>query len=603
MERIVSVRASQVARPTYDLTTTTGSFLANGILTHNCPYFPVDQYPVPPRVIARARECYQPIVYSRFALEAMREIGVECAYVPHGVDCDIFKPMDKMECRRRLGFPEDAFIIGMVAANKGYPSRKAIPEALLAFEEFRRRHDDAVLYLHMYPKTDNGGVDVHAIIRSLNLPPGSVKLVDEYHYLVGLPDQYLAGAYNAFNVLNAESMGEGFGLPILESQACGTRVVTTNCSAMPENTFDGIVNEPAQRFWTQLDSWAVMPSVWNMIEAWERIYAGELGDPFSHSQKAIEGARAFDWPLVLENHWKPFLQSLEARLKGVGSAFYSSECGNRHRWAKTGLYNQGVLCVPCLRKWCPAELAVLPGGRQVVRDTGFAMEKDGIVLDINDDPDGGVAKIVYREIESSYGIGDIPFEPGDVVLDLGAHVGVVSIYIASHYPGVTVYAFEPVAANFERLRRNVAVNGVEDNVVAVNVAVTGDGRDLTLVGNLAENSGGATAFGPTAKGTSDWGKARVESMTLQEIFDEYVPGRCKLLKLDVEGAEYEILQADPELLNRVDYLAAEFHVNNVLEAQGCNPEVLKEFCAAHIEPGHLHISTSRIADRADAEEE
>jgi len=545
----------------YDLTTSTGNFIANGVVVHNC-------------------------------------------------DCDIFKPMDKMECRRRLGFPEDAFIIGMVAANKGYPSRKAIPESLLAFEEFRRRHDDAILYLHMYPKTDNGGVDVRAIIRSLNLPPGSVKLVDEYHYLVGLPDQYLADAYNSFNVLNAESMGEGFGLPLLEGAACGTRVVSTNCSAMPENTFDGIVTEPAQRFWTQLDSWAVMPSVWNMLEAWERIYAGELGDPFSHSQKAIEGARKFDWPLVLENHWKPFLQSLEARLKGVGSAFYSSECGNKHRWAKTGLYDHGVLCVPCLRKWCPAELAVLPDGRQVVRDTGFAMENDGIALDINDDPDGGVAKIAYREIESSYGISDIPFEPGDVVLDLGAHVGVISIYIASHHPGVTVYAFEPVAANFERLRRNVEVNGVEDNVVAVNVAVTGDGRDLALVGNLAENSGGATAFGPpagqagpTAKGLSDWGKARVESMTLREILDEYVPGRCKLLKLDVEGAEHEILQADPELLGRVDYLAAEFHTNNILEAQGCNPEALKELCAAHIEPGHLHISTSQIADGVDEEGE
>ncbi len=1016
------------------------------------PYFPVDQYPIPPRVIARARECYQPIVYSKFALEAMREIGIECAYVPHGIDCEIFKPMDKMECRRRLGFPEDAFIIGMVAANKGYPSRKAIPETLLAFEEFHRRHDDAMLYLHMYPKTDNAGVDVYAIIRSLNLPPGSVKLVDEYHYLVGLPDQYLADAYNSFNVLSAESMGEGFGLPICflpgqwvylkdgikpiedvlagdsvlthtggyqkvlmggmsrrvedeevvtlavpgynqplrmtaehpmrvlrppykrfisvrralarglrpqwiqaadiqegdflvvpmplvqdtvsvvdlrpftdvptvdgrlvskysntgelgvtyqdvadeagvsfttvtrvlggyegyrvgqgisvktqakvdaavatlgwigekrgipadmpldydtgllfgyyiaegslganyqvefashiredeyrqtiremlerwglnvrigqhhglaarlmtcnkalaqvlgrlcgsgahnkripmgyaltnkafarglitgmwwgdgctvkrgfsystmsvrlaheyrrlllefgllasvrssdrtasgrgieycvvitgrqsddfadligeerphtgervgqsfilysdhqctyvpikaigrerysgevfnlevagdnsycvmgfaahncEAQACGTRVVTTNCSAMPENTFDGIVSEPAQRFWTQLDSWAVIPSVENMLEAWERIYAGELGDSFSHSQKAIEGARKFDWPLVLENHWKPFLQSLEARLKGVGSAFYSSECGNKHRWAKTGLYDQGALCVPCLRKWCPAELAILPGGRQIVRDTGFAMEKDGVILDINDDPDGGVAKIVYREIESSYGIADISFEPGDVVLDLGAHVGVVSIYIASHHPGVTVYAFEPVAANFERLRRNVEANGVEGNVVCVNVAVTGDGRDLALVGNLAHNSGGATAFGPsagragpTATGTGDREKARVESMTLQEIFDEYVgPGRCKLLKIDVEGAEYEILQADPELLDRVDYLSAEFHTNNVLEAQGCDPDELKAFCAVHIEPEHLYTSTSKIADRVDEDE-
>ena len=114
------------------------------------PWTPIDQYPPPRLVVERARQAYQPIVYSRFAQEAMREQGVECAYIPHAVDCEIFKPLDKLECRRHLGFPEDAFVIGMVAANKGHsPSRKAIPEALLAFQEFRRRHSDAVMYLHM----------------------------------------------------------------------------------------------------------------------------------------------------------------------------------------------------------------------------------------------------------------------------------------------------------------------------------------------------------------------------------------------------------------------------------------------------------------------
>ena len=97
------------------------------------PYFPVDQYPVPGLVIERAKQAYAPVVYSQFGLRAMREAGVKCAFVPHGIDCDIFQPRDKMACRKRLGFREDAFIIGMVAANKGYPNRKAIPEALLAF--------------------------------------------------------------------------------------------------------------------------------------------------------------------------------------------------------------------------------------------------------------------------------------------------------------------------------------------------------------------------------------------------------------------------------------------------------------------------------------
>ena len=49
---------------------------------------------------------------------------------------------------RRDAFPKDAFVVGMVAANKGAPSRKAFSQALLAFSRFAKAHDNAFLYLH-----------------------------------------------------------------------------------------------------------------------------------------------------------------------------------------------------------------------------------------------------------------------------------------------------------------------------------------------------------------------------------------------------------------------------------------------------------------------
>ena len=573
-------------------------------------YFPFDQCPAPPRVIARAQECYQPVVFSKFALQTMADAGVECAYVPHGIDLDVFKPRDKLESRRALGVPEDCFLIGMVAANKGYPSRKALPETLLAFKEFRRRHEDAVLYLHTIMGTDNGGVDIRAIMESLDLPKGSVTSVDQYHYIIGLPDEYLVDAYNAMSVLHSASLAEGFGLPILESQACGTRVVTTDCSSMTELTFDGIATKPAQRFWTQLNSWAAMPSVENILDAWERIYAGELGDWREHSQKAIAGAQAFAWPIVINEHWGPLLVKLEARLEedhrleNLHSDFVTLDVpdasappeadplfcpGGTHRWSPTGLVVGDALCVPCLNHGCEAEMRVLKSGQREVRATGFGMTRHGITLDIEDHPLGGVSKIVYRELQESYRLDDIDFEDGDVVLDIGAHVGVVSIYLAKLYPNIEIIAFEPIGENYKRLYRNIDANEAE-NVNCLCTAVSSDGRDLTLRVAMDKNSGGASAL------VSGEGKDFTASLTLAEVFERYVPDRCKLLKMDIEGMEHEVLAADNDLLKRVDYLAIEIHESETLRAQGHTAEGLKNLCASYISGDRLRTCVSRLAE-------
>jgi len=179
------------------------------------------------------------------------------------------------------------------------------------------------------------------------------------------------------------------------------------------------------------------------------------------------------------------------------------------------------------------------------------MDFAGIALDIEDNPDGGVAKIVAREIRDSYGLADLGLQPGDVVVDIGAHVGVVSVFMAKRYPGIRLLCYEPVPENFERLARNLQANGVTAS--AFNYGVSGDGRDLVIRGDLAMNSGGSGAFvdgdiiciAPT--------------VTLRDIFEEHEIDRVALLKIDCEGAEYEILRASEDLLGRIDRLRGEFH--------------------------------------------
>lgn len=129
---------------------------------------------------------------------------------------------------------------------------------------------------------------------------------------------------------------------------------------------------------------------------------------------------------------------------------------------------------------------------------------------------------------------------GDTIIDIGAHVGVVSIYLAKKFPFVTVYAIEPDPRNYACLLRNIALNGVA-NVVAINKAVSKDGHPRTLYADALETTW-ATLDISLASSRSALRTVRVESITLDHLFQEYAIGHCRLLKMTALGAIQEILK-------------------------------------------------------------
>lgn len=264
------------------------------------------------------------------------------------------------------------------------------------------------------------------------------------------------------------------------------------------------------------------------------------------------------------------------------------DCTSGHDWAPIGVYVTGAIHVPCRRKNCKAEL------RQIWQEIqGPGMSVHGLELDIEDDPHGTVAKTVCRETATQFPP-DFSLKPGDVVIDIGAHVGVVSIYLAKRYPGIRVYAYEPVKTNFERLKRNIEANKAED-ITAVNMAVTGNGRGVGLYGNGEMNSGGYSIYS-TGNTPGNWmGKEPaaancLDATTLAGIFECHQIDHCKVLKIDCEGAEYEILTANEELLDRVEYLRGEFH--RVSRFPSWTPESLLAMCERHIRPENIKLSLS-----------
>jgi hypothetical protein len=60
-----------------------------------------------------------------------------------------------------------------------------------------------------------------------------------------------------------------------------------------------------------------------------------------------------------------------------------------------------------------------------------------------------------------YRLREIHFDEGDVVIDIGDHIGLFSIYLAKRWPGLTVFAFEPFPANFRNFAENLPLNGLK----------------------------------------------------------------------------------------------------------------------------------------------
>lgn len=218
----------------------------------------------------------------------------------------------------------------------------------------------------------------------------------------------------------------------------------------------------------------------------------------------------------------------------------------------------------------------------------------GVRLSVTDRSGSRMLGGIIREFQrDQYNLSEINFHPGDVVIDIGAHVGVFSCYVAKRFPLVRVLAFEPVPENFASLQDNVRANGLS-NVVALNQAVTGDGRDVEIMVDLLRNSGGGSAQQrPVRLATHSY--YTVPSTTLDRILEEHVPDACRLLKIDCEGSEHEILHAS-RLLDRIQYVRGEFHINEQLREQGYSIEGLAEHVERAVGPGRLRYVACRMAD-------
>lgn len=274
-------------------------------------WVPIDHISIPPKVeLWCKKENVTPIAMSEFGRKQLQSKDIDARYIPHAVDTSVYKPTPKIDgipMREYYGLKEDDFLVGMVSANKanGQIHRKAYAEALLAFSLFKKNHPNAYLYIHAEPGKHYGGFNLVTLIQAVGLEKEDVLFPDPHKHRMGFSDKEMAALYTGMDILLHASYGEGFGVPSIEAQACGTPVIASSWTASLELAGPDSLLVQGQPFWDEAQlSWWQVPSIPSITAALEKAY-DKRGQEF---RATIEFAKSYDVEAVWDAYWLPFLK-------------------------------------------------------------------------------------------------------------------------------------------------------------------------------------------------------------------------------------------------------------------------------------------------------
>ena len=278
-------------------------------------WFPVDTDPLGEGDVTVLRDGRGvPVAMSRFGERVLRGEGAAPYFVPHAVDTSVYCPGDPAPYRETVpGITDSTFVIGLCAMNRD-PQRKGFHEQMLAFARFHARHPDSFLALHTSP-VNNPGINLPGMAARLGIS-GAIAWPDAYSYDMGLiTEEQMAAWYRGLDILSLCSYAEGFGLPLVEAQACGIPVVTTDGSAMSELCGAGWVVSGTP-FWANgHGAWWKRPDADDIEQAYEAAWQARQDGQMPALQKAARDfAMLFDADRVMAERWAPVLKDLEGRI-------------------------------------------------------------------------------------------------------------------------------------------------------------------------------------------------------------------------------------------------------------------------------------------------
>lgn len=159
-------------------------------------------------------------------------------------------------------------------------------------------------------------------------------------------------------------------------------------------------------------------------------------------------------------------------------------------------------------------------------------------------------------LDHQYERASVRIQDGWKVVDLGAGLGDFTISVAKRHLRSQVYAYEPLPESFELLQENLLLNKIQ-NAKTFLYAVGAQTGSLYLRAVSAE---GVQATTVPKSGRPQKDAIEVPSVTLDQVFAELKLSECDYLKVDCEGAEYEIFfHTQPSTLQKIKQICLEYH--------------------------------------------
>lgn len=283
-------------------------------------YLPIDSDNIPAPFMAPILKADCVVAMSKHGGKVLEAAGVPHEYIPHGVDTAFYKPIDKEEARKGNSQYKDKFIIGCVARNQ---DRKQYARLIRAFSLFAKDKDDTFLHVHADP------VDSAGLSKDFNGQAFSVLLLSISYYGMshkvyftegirsfnsGIGSANMVNIYNMFDIHALSTTGEGFGLPIIESMACGIPNVITDYTST-EELIKGR-GEPAKVKATMLGSFGTIRAIVDeedMAEKFEKLYQDWKNGGLllkQYSNDCVKFAQDYDWKKVVIPAWVNLFKKL-----------------------------------------------------------------------------------------------------------------------------------------------------------------------------------------------------------------------------------------------------------------------------------------------------
>lgn len=187
--------------------------------------------------------------------------------------------------------------------------------------------------------------------------------------------------------------------------------------------------------------------------------------------------------------------------------------------------------------------------RQQPPSDGMVRFRDGMCAWLSDNPHDAITLMVIF-CKREYGF----VNPGTLVVDIGANIGMFSLY-AARSGAEKLIAFEPNPSSHKILVKNLSQPSIKTDVSLFQLAVSGVAGETVFM--PADSSPyNRTINAPTDSSAS----VAVETTSLDKIVEQCEGRRIDFLKMDCEGAEWEILtQCSEDALSQVDRIRMEFH--------------------------------------------